>query len=927
MTLSRLRTLIGIIGLFLVMSQPVMGSSSYSNAFTDDLSEVQVQWIEDNKDDTISIGLNNHSAMVYFDGDENPSGYLYDVFNEISVQTGLRFELIIGDWNEIVQEVYTGELDLMAGNVGDEETVINYSMTRPIRTKPYWMCSNGDYQSIYDLRYLEIGFKSGTNAYEYFNETYSLDISPVFFEDKISMFESLSAGDVDAVMTVDCLQLNQFLNEYEIERNFMVRDIIHEIRVAGNEEVLVSIIDLFIEDNLVFLNKSVVKAYNGFVREKIQISQEERDYLEGLDLLNVGYITNFLPFDYSAGGEMKGISAGLVKDISNILALPVTFTPYESVLEMEAALLDGSIDMVTSYGVYGELGDSRFLVSDPYSSSKIAVLGHKTNRVLPHKLHDLNDSRIALIRGSWQETMLLTNRINYTPIYVESIHQMMEAVNSNDADYAVENQWTFSYIMNEVNYDKLRPSGEIDISDSRHFLFSKEQVILKNLSNRIIRIVNLKEYETNGLYENYQIQAAYEFYEILTVTLFLLLCFIGIYIAFLINRLNVERQKAESANKSKSEFLAKMSHEIRTPLTAIMGYINLLSRSENISGKEKEQLKIAYNSSNILIHLVNDILDFSKIEAGKVSIVEQDFNLRLMINNAINIIGVMAEEKKIEFVVKLHQDLPPYIVGDERRLEQILINILSNSVKFTDAGKVELIIAPEYFDDKVRLNFKVKDTGKGMKAETINMIFDAFEQEDNSISRRYGGTGLGLYITKDFIERMGGSIKVNSNVGKGTDFSFFTIHELAKEVQEINETSLSLTIHELKGMKVLLVEDNDINQMIIRDILVDMGLRVIITNNGAEALEVVNPGFDFVLMDIQMPVMNGLMAVRVMKYREELKNVPIIALTANVMPEQIESYHNEGFDGYCSKPIMVNELAQTLLQMYEKYHLDKEVTE
>ena len=141
------------------------------------------------------------------------------------------------------------------------------------------------------------------------------------------------------------------------------------------------------------------------------------------------------------------------------------------------------------------------------------------------------------------------------------------------------------------------------------------------------------------------------------------------------------------------------------------------------------------------------------------------------------------------------------------------------------------------------------------------------------------------------------------------------------EAKESNDLSMSHTIEELEGMKVLLVEDNDINQMIIRDILVDMGLKVIITSNGAEALEVVNPGFDFVLMDIQMPVMNGLMAVKIMKYREELNTVPIIALTANVMPEQIESYYQEGFDAYCSKPIMINELAQTLLQMYDKYHI------
>jgi CheY-like chemotaxis protein len=294
-----------------------------------------------------------------------------------------------------------------------------------------------------------------------------------------------------------------------------------------------------------------------------------------------------------------------------------------------------------------------------------------------------------------------------------------------------------------------------------------------------------------------------------------------------------------------------------------------------------------------------------------------------MITNAINIIGVMAEEKKLDFVVKMQPNLPKYIIGDERRLEQVLINILSNSVKFTESGSVELAISSEYVNNHVRLNFKIIDTGKGMKSDTINTVFEAFQQEDNSISRKYGGTGLGLYISKEFIERMNGEIRVKSTVDVGTEFEFYTIHRITDGMKEENTVPIVTTMAALIGMKVLLVEDNDINQLIIRDILHEMGLKVVITNNGAEAMEVINPRFDFVLMDIQMPVMNGIMAIRLIKQSDSLKNLPIIALTANVMPEQIESYYAEGFDGYCSKPIMVNELAQTLTLMYEKYHKHK----
>lgn len=891
---------------------------------TDKLDSRQQQWLKNQKDDVIKVAVGSESARFFNNTEGEWDGYVYHLFVDLAAETGLKFEFNIGEWQELVRKLSHNEVDLLVGTMDDKDSIIGAHISEPLHSKPYWICSYEDFQSIHDLEYKNIGFLSESGTYSAFDKAYSLDVSPVLLPDEDSLFKALGDDSADAIMVSECLKVNKLLKDYNVERNFMVREMQQEIRVSGHEEqkVLLDIIDVYIEENESYYSQILLDSNNEFMKKNIAITQEEARYLDEIDELRVGYLVNFLPFDYAAAGDMKGISAELIKTLSSVLSVPVRYIAYESASQMKRDLIEGNLHIITSYGTYYDYGSSTTIVSKVYSSSDFGVVGHKNNQLLPYKLHDLNGSRIALIRDSWQEHMLISNGIQYDAVYIDSIHEAMSAVNSDQADYVIENMWTISFLMLEMSYDNLRPSGDMDIADARRLLFNREDVRLRDLSNRVIDFVNLKDIESKGLYENYQIQSTYEFYEVLTVTLFLLLCFIGIYIAFLINRLNVERQKAESANRSKSEFLAKMSHEIRTPLTAIMGYINLLSRSENINGKEKQQLKIAYNSSNILIHLVNDILDFSKIEAGKVSLVVQDFNLRLMINNAINIIGVMAEEKQLDFVVKLHHNLPRFVSGDERRLEQILINILSNSVKFTDHGMVELIISPEYYEDKVRLNFTVRDTGKGMKPETINMIFDAFEQEDNSISRRYGGTGLGLYISKDFIERMGGKIKVNSDVGKGTEFSFYTIHELAKEIAEVDELSTSLTISELEGMKVLLVEDNDINQMIIRDILVDMGLKVIITSNGAEALEVVNPGFDFVLMDIQMPVMNGLMAVKVMKYREELQGVPVIALTANVMPEQIDSYYREGFDAYCSKPIMVNELGQTLIQMYEKFHID-----
>ena len=411
---------------------------------------------------------------------------------------------------------------------------------------------------------------------------------------------------------------------------------------------------------------------------------------------------------------------------------------------------------------------------------------------------------------------------------------------------------------------------------------------------------------------NYNMNALTGFVSILILVLLAVI----LYVSVLIQRLENEKSKAQKANDSKSEFLAKMSHEIRTPLTAIMGYINLVSRSANLTESEKQQLSIAKNSSNILLNLVNDILDFSKIEAGKMQLVDHPVNVRTMIGNVANIVQITAEQKNLSFDIDMSENLPEYIMGDQRRLEQILINVLSNSVKFTDEGRIYLKVGSSHYEDHVRINYTVEDTGKGMEQTYMENIFSAFEQEDNSISRSYGGTGLGLYITKEFVEKMGGEIHVMSSLGAGTIFSFHTLHDYATKPGEKDRDAHVWTTENLKDKMVLLAEDNDINQLIIKDILLSLGMKVVVTTDGMEALRAARSSFDYILLDIQMPVLDGISTLKKIRARKELAHIPVIALTANVLPDQIDSYFNEGFDGFCSKPIEVNELIEVFLNNY-----------
>lgn len=898
--------LIAVIGPFFGMN--LTGGSQY-------YTTEEQEWLDINRDRTFKV--RSYNSHINLSKETGKKVQLKAVFDLIEKSSGIQFDIVEGNSDTSKEQQ---DVDLIVGvKTLDKDRIT----TSALYSKKYWVCSYSNYQSINNLIGQNIGFIKEDSKYNEFLSLYSGNNNRIQLLEINELFESLSNKEIDAIIVADCPNINYLLYSYDVKRNFEVKNIKSDITISGSKDlsILIQIIDTIINQNRNKIDEIINEKNIREIKALIELTEEEWQTLENIKKLKVGFIRNLLPYDYKRETDIYGISAELVKYIASVLEVPLEYIPYDDYEQLEADIAKGRIHMATSYGMYTYYVPEGFSVSLPYSTNRIGTASNVDSDLSANTLYDLNGYRIALVKDSWQEEMLIKNGITYTPVYVKTIHEALTKIDLDDADFAIEGIWILTYLLKEISRENDRISGEIKVGSSRHLLLNKDQVALRKFSNDIIAMVNLKKYENIGLQADYYIKSPYNFYESITTILFLTLCFIGIFIVLLINKLNIERKKAEGENKSKGEFLAKMSHEIRTPLTAIMGYINLLSTSSNLSGKEKEQLKIAYNSSNILINLINDILDFSKIEAGKVNIVNKEFNLRLMIDNTINIIGIMAEQKKLDFVVNLHQNLPAFIIGDERRLEQVLINVLSNAIKFTNKGFVEIDVSAEYYDDIVRLDFIVQDTGKGMGEDVITCIFEAFQQEDNSISRNHGGTGLGLYISKEFIERMHGKIEVESWIGKGTKFSFYTIHELTTRTAVEELETLQITIKELIGMKVLLVEDNDINQMVIKDILAEIGLKVVIAKDGKEAVEVVSKEFDFVLMDIQMPVMDGIMAVGIMKKNEDLMGVPIIALTANVMPEQVDSYYEAGFDAYCSKPIVINELSQTLIEMYEKYHM------
>lgn len=395
-------------------------------------------------------------------------------------------------------------------------------------------------------------------------------------------------------------------------------------------------------------------------------------------------------------------------------------------------------------------------------------------------------------------------------------------------------------------------------------------------------------------------------------------------LSLMVGTLTESLQRSEEATKAKSEFLARMSHEIRTPMNGIIGISHLAMR-DTTDQKQKEYLCRIDNSAKILLGVINDILDFSKIEARKMELESKDFSLSLVLRSVYDMISINSLKKdlKLEFVIA--EDVPDFLRGDALRLAQVCVNICGNAVKFTEKGSVALYVSiDQVFEDGLSLLFCVKDTGIGMTMEQQGVIFNSFAQADGSITRKYGGTGLGLAISKSLIEMMGGKIWLQSTPCEGTSF-FFTI-SLARgkgtaspQIKEQgSEKGRELF---LDGARVLLAEDNEINSMIAMEILTDMGAKVLVAQNGAEALDLWNDGeFDLVILDIQMPVMDGLTAAKEIRAHPKANSrvVPIIAMTANAMEADREKSLQAGMNDHITKPLDIANLECTLAKWYKK---------
>ena len=398
--------------------------------------------------------------------------------------------------------------------------------------------------------------------------------------------------------------------------------------------------------------------------------------------------------------------------------------------------------------------------------------------------------------------------------------------------------------------------------------------------------------------------------------------------ARLITKLNEARDNAESANKAKTDFLSSMSHEIRTPLNAIVGFGQALAK-EDISGTAKEEVQDILMASNTLLDIVNGILDISKIEANKIEIVENEYSTKKMVSEITSLINARIASKPIDFKILIDENLPPMLYGDNMRVKQVTINLLTNAVKYTNEGRILFQIKADndLEADICKLTISVQDTGMGMTEEDIETLFNKYQRFDMEKNASVEGTGLGMAITKSLVELMGGEITVKSKYGEGSTF-IITLNQkiIHKEDQtEVLEQGKQVKAFNASGSKILVVDDNKINLKVAQRLLREYNISVETANSGSESIDKILDGkiYDLIFMDIMMPKMNGIETL------ENLKNIvgfkmPVVALTADVISGMEEKYISKGFDDCLAKPIVEEELYY-MLKKFLKETEEKDV--
>ena len=907
-----------------------------------------------------------------FKGEDGEVGGFAALFCEwLTELFGIPFQPELYEWLDLLDGLETGTVSFSGELTSTPERVKIYHMTDAIASRllKYYRIEGG--KPLADIaaeRPLRHGFIEGTATID----TVVSELEPGTFEvvllkDSSLVYDALKSGEIDAFYYSGTAEANFIEYGDLIALNFYPL-IYRPVSLATRNPALapiISVVGKILENGgMRHLTTLYNQGEQEYLKYKLhrQLTDEERAYIKNHPVVPVGVDPGDYPGTFYDKREKTwgGLFLDMLNEVSSLTGLSFErvndeYTEWPDIYQM---LINGDIAIVPQLTQSDEraglfLWSDRALMTDYYVLiSKSEYPDIKVNEVLYARVGLARNTAYTYIFNKWFPSHM--NTVEY-----ESTEEAFDALRRGDVDMVMANQESLLYLTHYLELPNYKANVVFDLAINVRMGFNKDEAVLRSIVDKALRVI-----DTNGIADHWM-RKTYDYRTKLMETRLpwligaavLLLCVLVLLMVLFrrtrqegtrlecqvqertaeLNRnhklLEIAVEDAKSASRAKSAFLANMSHELRTPLNVIIGLTDLMIEEKGVSDSVKENLVTVSNAGGTLLSIVNDILDISKIESGRFGLIPTEYHTPSLLNDTMILLNTYIGEKPIAFKLHISEDLPAMLYGDELRVKQIMNNLLSNSVKYTHAGTVELSVECALDGKDAWVDISVKDTGIGIRAEEVKNLFADYYQADAMTNRKTEGTGLGLSIVRRMAQMMDGNVTVESEYGKGSTFrvrlrqGFVNDKKIGADVAEKltnfnysdtkRQTSNKLVRVNLDGAVVLVVDDMQNNLDVASGLMRKYEMKVDCLTSGQAAVDRIrdgNPVYNAIFMDHMMPVMDGVEtadAIRALE-TEYAKNVPIIALTANAVSGTKEMFLERGFQDFLSKPIDIMQLDAVL---------------
>lgn len=899
--------------------------------------------------ETVKVGYYFSNNFQEGMDDRSPkSGYSYEYLQKLASYTGWKYEYVYGEWDELFEKLKDGEIDLMAGVAYSEDRVdqIGYPDSEMLN-ETFYIYKDTDDSSmqcgdIASYSGKKIGTLKGdqrmTAALEQWKARHRADIEIEYYSDFTECARVFNEQQIDGFVSADNV-VSSYSGITPVEK--IGKQLFYLCTAKEREDLLSELnmaMSIMNERDAVEVDELRNKYYTE-TTVSVFLSQQEQQWMKEHAQITVGYLADYLPYcDKAEDGSATGLVSDIVPDLFDALSgdydPEIIYRCFDDQQEMLDCLKNGEVDFVMP------VSDGKWYAEQEEFVQSSAVVAFPIALVYREPYDNEVTSRIAVNQNNLRQYWYtLANYPDAEIVMYDGIEACIDAVNSGETDSTLLSALRVSQLLNGE-----KKLNIITLSDSEKLCFgvAAGNKALLQILNHGLSILG-ESYGLNHTHRYLDTVVTYTLTDVIQdhVWLFigLLTVLLILIVTYFIHREQEQKKAAQhelkqkellekalcaakQASVAKKVFLQNMSHDIRTPMNAVLGFTNLAIQAGGDTEKTQDYLSKIKISGNHLLGIVNEVLEISRIESGQTKLDESVWSIADIVKETDIIIRDQALAKKQEFSIDIWQVQDMYIYCDKLRVKEILVNLLGNAVKYTQTGgsiSLRIIQKPCEKENFGNYEIHVKDNGCGMSEEFLQKIFEPFERQANSTISGIQGTGLGMTIIKGFVDAMGGTIDIKSEENKGTEIIVRLCQRIAEAPEKSEEQkTISCSPELFAGKRVLLVEDNSMNREIATAILEEAGFKVDTAENGAIAVEKVTyypEGFyDVILMDIQMPVMDGYTATRKIRSLENkaIAKIPIIAVSTNAFDEDRQTSLEAGMNGHLAKPIVVDELLEVL---------------